>query len=105
MRYLHLIVLLTVAVTAVPAQNTTEWYINKPIDSIIFDGLDTVTENELSAVVDPFIGELFTEPPFSSSNDDSTHWTTLSRSSPTRYVSPAAVKKRSSCVLRYVNGR
>lgn len=64
MRYLHLIVLLTVAVTAVPAQNTTEWYINKPIDSIIFDGLDTVTENELSAVVDPFIGELFTEPTF-----------------------------------------
>mgnify|MGYP006276101607 CR=1 FL=1 len=55
---------LVVAAVTVHAQDGSEWYLDKPIEDIQFDGLDTVTENELSAVVDPFIGRDFTEPTF-----------------------------------------
>lgn len=55
---------LVVATAVVHAQSNTEWYLNKPIRDIEFRGLDTVSENELSAVVEPFIGEEFTEPTF-----------------------------------------
>lgn len=41
-----------------------EWYLNRPIRDIRFDGLQTVTENELSLVVEPFIGVPFTEQRF-----------------------------------------
>ena len=46
------------------SQSNTNWYLNKPIQAVEFSGLETVRENELSAVVDPFVGETFTEPTF-----------------------------------------
>jgi outer membrane protein insertion porin family len=46
------------------SQNNANWYLNKPIERIEFSGLETVRENELSAVVEPFVGEEFTEPTF-----------------------------------------
>lgn len=41
-----------------------EWFVDKPILDIEFVGLDTVSENELSVIVEQFIGESFTEPLF-----------------------------------------
>lgn len=46
------------------AQSDAEWYLNKPIQDIEFSGLDTIDENELSAIIEPFIGEEFTEQRF-----------------------------------------
>ena len=60
----YMLPFLVVATAAVYAQNSSEWYLNKPIEDIQFNGLDTVSENELSGVTDPFIGREFTEPTF-----------------------------------------
>lgn len=46
------------------AQSDAEWYLNKPIRAVEFVGLDTIEENELSAIVEPFIGAEFTEQRF-----------------------------------------
>ncbi len=62
LRYALPILVLTAGI--LEAQTNEEWYLDKPIESIVFDGLDTITENELSAVVEPFIGREFTEPTF-----------------------------------------
>ena len=42
-----------------------EWYIEKPIRDIEFVGLETVSENELSVTIEPFIGEPFSDARFS----------------------------------------
>ena len=42
-----------------------DWFIDKPIRDVEFVGLDTVSENELSVTVEPFIGEPFTNTRFS----------------------------------------
>jgi len=64
MRIVRYVLPLLLAAGTVFAQTDTTWYLNKPIADITFSGLDTVRENELSGVVDPFIGETFTEPTF-----------------------------------------
>jgi len=46
------------------AQSDAEWYLNKPIRAIEFEGLESIEENELSAIIEPFIGEEFTEQRF-----------------------------------------
>lgn len=60
----YVLPLLVVGATVVHAQSDAEWYLDKPIEDIRFDGLDTVSENELDGVTDPFIGQTFTEPTF-----------------------------------------
>lgn len=57
-------VILSVVSVTVSAQSSDEWYLNKPIRDVVFEGLETVTENELSLIVEPFIGEPFTEQSF-----------------------------------------
>lgn len=49
--------------TAVAAytQDDAEWYRNKPIADIQFVGLNTVSEQELEGIVEPFIDEDFTD--------------------------------------------
>ncbi|AHC15197.1 outer membrane protein assembly factor BamA [Salinispira pacifica] len=42
-------------------QNNEEWYLNKPIVDVEFQGLNNVSENDLQGVVEPFLGNLFTE--------------------------------------------
>jgi outer membrane protein insertion porin family len=46
-----------------PAQAATEWYINKPIKGFSFTGLITIKENDLQAVLKPYIGQSFTIDP------------------------------------------
>ncbi|HKK49080.1 MAG TPA: outer membrane protein assembly factor BamA [Alkalispirochaeta sp.] len=60
----YVLPILVVAAAPVHAQSDSEWYLNKPIEAIEFEGLDTVAENELSGVTDPFVGRDFTEPTF-----------------------------------------
>lgn len=61
-RLLRLLPLLLVA-AGLNAQSA-EWYLGKPIEDIVFEGLESVAPSELSGVVGPFIGETFTEPTF-----------------------------------------
>jgi outer membrane protein insertion porin family len=42
-------------------QSDAQWYQNKPIEAITFDGLDSVAESELRGVTDPYIGREFTD--------------------------------------------
>jgi outer membrane protein insertion porin family len=44
---------------ALPLAAQDEWYMGKPIVDIIFNGLDTVSENELFPLVRPYIGDDF----------------------------------------------
>ncbi|WP_455383078.1 outer membrane protein assembly factor BamA [Salinispira pacifica] len=48
---------------AAPPQDTgsSEWYLGKPIRNIEFKGLKTVSESELRGIVDPYIGQKFTD--------------------------------------------
>lgn len=64
MRILRYVLPLIFVAGTVFSQSDSSWYLNKPIEDITFSGLDTVKENELSAVIDTFIGEEFTEPTF-----------------------------------------
>ena len=43
------------------AQTSEEWYLNIPITDIQFEGLRNVSENDLQGVIEPFIGNIFTE--------------------------------------------
>ncbi len=52
-----LILCLTVLPTFAQEQDT--WYVGKPISDIRFEGLENVSRNDLSGVIEPFIGEKF----------------------------------------------
>lgn len=43
------------------AQESSDWYVGKPIKDIQFKGLEHVSENELRGIVDPYIGKNFTD--------------------------------------------
>jgi outer membrane protein insertion porin family len=47
------------------AQETDNWYINKPISSIKFDGLKNIKKSELDGVISNFINKPFTDELFS----------------------------------------
>ncbi len=64
MRRMRYALLLIIVGGIVHAQNNTEWYLNEPIREIRFEGLETVSENELFPVVEPFIDRPFTEQNF-----------------------------------------
>jgi len=63
-RRLVTIVLITAMTVTLHAQDDPDWYLNRNIREIQFEGLETVTENELSLVIEPFIGVEFTEQRF-----------------------------------------
>lgn len=56
-----LLLALLVTVPLVAQDGDGEWYQDKPIQDITFDGLDTVSENELGSIVEPYLGEPFTD--------------------------------------------
>lgn len=60
----YVLPLLLVAGFVFPQSDDDSWYLDKPIEDITFSGLDTIKLNELTAVIEPFIGEEFTEPTF-----------------------------------------
>lgn len=55
------LILLVLIPAALAAQDDSEWYVNKPISDIVFIGLDAVSENDLAGLVEPFIGQVFTD--------------------------------------------
>lgn len=60
--FLSLLVLWTVA-ALVPAgaQSAADWYLDKPISEIRFDGLVTVQRGDIEGVTRPYVGKKFTE--------------------------------------------
>jgi outer membrane protein insertion porin family len=62
---LGLVVLLVLALAFSGfAQQTDEWYQDKPIKDVVFSGLKHVDYTELEGVVEPFIGQLFNDDVF-----------------------------------------
>ncbi len=45
----------------VAAQSSTDWYLDKPIADIRFDGLATVQRSDIDGVTRPYLGKKFTE--------------------------------------------
>lgn len=64
MRLFRYVLLMTIAGATLYAQDQSEWYMNEPIREIRFEGLETITESELFAVVESFIDRPFTEQNF-----------------------------------------
>lgn len=50
-----------VVVGSLFAQSGEAWYVNIPIEDISFDGLSNVSENDVMGVVEPYLGQLFTD--------------------------------------------
>ncbi|MFW6214358.1 MAG: outer membrane protein assembly factor BamA [Alkalispirochaetaceae bacterium] len=46
------------------AQSDGEWYQDKPIQDITFEGLETVSRNELGTIIEPYLGQPFTDQRF-----------------------------------------
>jgi outer membrane protein insertion porin family len=42
----------------------SEWYLNRPIVEVTFEGLDSISRSELQGIVEPYIGEEFTNDRF-----------------------------------------
>ncbi len=59
-----LFALLLLLVTAMPLAAQEAWYENKPIADITFNGLNSVEPSELEPIVEPYIGEPFTNENF-----------------------------------------
>jgi outer membrane protein insertion porin family len=55
-----LILIITLSLPAFALSAQEEWYQNVPIFDIVFEGLDTISENELRPIVRPYLGEPFT---------------------------------------------
>ena len=47
-----------------PAQNDGDWYQDETVIDVTFEGLDTVSENELRGITEQYIGEEFSESRF-----------------------------------------
>ncbi len=60
-KLLLVLVTLLAAPLFLAAQEADEWYLDKPIADIVFEGLETVSETELEGIVQPFIGKEFTD--------------------------------------------
>ncbi len=58
---LLLLLFLSCFTQIIAAQDDSSWYINKPIRSIEFEGLQHVDRNELETITEQFIGKNFTE--------------------------------------------
>ncbi|MDR0376912.1 MAG: outer membrane protein assembly factor BamA [Spirochaetaceae bacterium] len=46
------------------AQESGEWYLDKPIRNVIFEGLNHVKKSELDGVIEPFLGRAFSDEVF-----------------------------------------
>ncbi len=61
-KYLFIFILFIMFLPFLAAQeDSAEWYVGKPIEDIVFNGLNKVSPKELSAITKPFIGKTFTE--------------------------------------------
>jgi outer membrane protein insertion porin family len=84
---------------SVVAQESEEWYLGKPIQNVIFEGLNHVKKSELEGVIAPFIGRAFSEDVF---------WELQGRIYALEYfeaISPSAVPADSSgseVIIRFV---
>ncbi|MDR3130283.1 MAG: outer membrane protein assembly factor BamA [Treponema sp.] len=82
-----------------PAQESAEWYLEKPIRDIVFEGLNHIKKSELEGVIKPFMGRPFSEDLF---------WELQGRIYALEYfdvISPSAVPADSSgtgVVIRFV---
>lgn len=63
-RLLATIVVLSFALSAYTQQDDPEWYLNEPIVDITFEGLESVSRSELRGIVEPYIGQPFTNSRF-----------------------------------------
>ncbi len=45
----------------ISAQQTSDWYVGKPIKDIKFTGLEHVSENELRGIVQPYVGKEYSD--------------------------------------------
>jgi outer membrane protein insertion porin family len=97
-RFLSLCLILCAAAIAF-GQTAEDWYLNKPIKDITFEGLNHVDSAELAGVVQPFIGRLF---------DESLYWDLQSRLYGLEYfdsIAPSAVPvdaAGSAVILKFV---
>ena len=58
-RITAVLILFTAAIAF--AQETSDWYMDKPIKDITFEGLNHVEKSELEGVISPYIGRLFND--------------------------------------------
>ena len=61
MRRLKILLLLILFLPIPLIAQENEWYLQKPIKEIRFDGLSSVSENELLGLVRPYIGQSYTD--------------------------------------------
>jgi outer membrane protein assembly factor BamA len=54
-----------ISITEVFAQNDSNWFYNKPIARIIFDGLVHINREDVTAVTNQFLGKDFTDAVYS----------------------------------------
>ena len=86
MRRLFILFLILMAVSAVFAQESDDWYQGKLIKNIVFEGLRNVRVSELDGITEPFIGH-----PFS----DDIYWEILGRLYALEYfdmINPTAMR-------------
>jgi outer membrane protein insertion porin family len=55
-----LLFLLVIPISAIISQTSDEWYIDKPITGVVFEGLSSVNSKELDGVTAPYINKKFT---------------------------------------------
>ena len=58
------LILILLILPSVSAQTDEDWYLDKPISEIRFQGLQNVSAGELEGLTNPFIGKNFTNPVF-----------------------------------------
>jgi len=61
---LALVLLLVVSPLIFSQTENPDWYVNKPIAEVTFDGLKSVSRNELTAITDQYVGKKFTDSVF-----------------------------------------
>ena len=55
------LLMITAGLSFVAAQESEDWYYDKPIRDIKFKGLDNVSESDLRGITERFIGEPFSD--------------------------------------------
>ncbi len=53
-----------IILSAQSADTSDDWYLEKPIEDITFEGLDNISLTELEGIIKPYIGKKFTNPLF-----------------------------------------
>ena len=64
LKYLKLVILLTIFLIPVLSASADEWYTDKKIEDVRFKGLKNITESELEGITSEYIGKTFTDDTF-----------------------------------------